>query len=158
MPTAASPPGATTAKQIAAFLAKYTPEIAGQARALRKAMRARLPGGVEFVYDNYAGLVFGYGPTDRPSEAIFSLFLNPRHVTLCFLKGATLPDPERILKGGGNVVRNAVLDGPLGLKNPAIERLIALALKTAKPPFPRAGTIPTVIRSVSAKQRPRRPR
>lgn len=158
MPAAARVPSATTTKQIAAFLAKYAPEIARQARVLRRELRSRLPGGVEFVYDNYAGLVFGYGPTDRPSEAVLSLFLNPRHVTLCFLKGATLRDPDRILKGGGNVVRNVVLDGASGLERPAIERLIVLAVKAAKPSFPKGGTIPTVIRSVSAKQRPRRPR
>ena len=28
-------------------------------------MRKRIPGGVEFVYDNYNGLVLGYGPTER---------------------------------------------------------------------------------------------
>lgn len=157
MPKSVAAPAATSQKQIASFLAKYDPEIARQARGLRKALRSRLPGGVEFVYDNYAGLVFGYGPNDRPSDAVFSLFLNPRHVTLCFLKGARLPDPSRILKGGGNIVRSVVTDPEHGLDDPAIERLIREALRAAKPPFAKSGTFKTVIRSVSAKQRPRRP-
>jgi hypothetical protein len=60
-------------KQIAGFLAKYTPEIVAYATDARKRMRKDVPGGVEFVYDNYNSLVFGYGPSGRPSEAVLSL-------------------------------------------------------------------------------------
>ena len=48
---------------------------------------------VEMIYDNYNWLVIGFSPTDRPSDAIFSLVLPPGRVTLCFLQGAGLPDP-----------------------------------------------------------------
>jgi hypothetical protein len=36
-------------------------------------MRARLPGAVELVYDNYNALAIGFGPTERTSEAVFSI-------------------------------------------------------------------------------------
>ena len=36
------------------------------------------------------------------SLAIFSILLMPNHVTLCFLQGASIPDPNRRLKRGGN--------------------------------------------------------
>src|SRR5438445_5726672 len=46
----------------------------------------------------------------RPSEAVFSVVLAPRWVSLCFLQGAKLPDPERLLRGGGKQVRNIRLE------------------------------------------------
>src|ERR1039458_9537409 len=67
---------------------------------------ARLPGAVQLVYDNYNALVIGFGPSERASEASFSIVLYPRWVTLFFLQGAGLPDPRRLLKGSGKVVRD----------------------------------------------------
>src|SRR5439155_3149680 len=81
-------------EELAAFLAKYTPE-----------MRERLPGAIELVYDNYNALVIGFGPTDRASDAIFSIALYPRWVRLFFLYGAKLRDPKKLLKGVGKIVR-----------------------------------------------------
>ena len=145
--------------EIASFLAKYTPELATAGRQSRARMRKRVPGGTEFVYDNYNALVFGYGPTDRPSEAVLSLALMPRWVTLCFLKGAKLSDPKKLLKGSGNIVRNMRLSSPADLDDPDVERLIEAAIVAASPGFPADGRQPqTVIKSISAKQRPRRPK
>ena len=122
-------------------------------------MRKRVPGGIEFVYDNYNALVFGYGPTERPSEAILSLAVFPQWVTLCFLQGAKLPDPKKLLKGGGNVVRNLRLSAPSHLDDPDVQRLISEAIRSASPCFPPGSEPPrTIVKSISAKQRPRRPR
>ena len=102
---------------------------------------------------------FGYGPSDRPSEAVLSLALMPKWVTLCFLKGAKLTDPKKILRGSGNIVRNVRLTAPADLDDPYISRLIGEAIAAASPKFPAdGGAARTVIRSISAKQRPRRPR
>src|SRR2546423_9534000 len=149
----------TTDEQIAGFLAKYTPEIVAFASDARERMRKEVPGGVEFVYDNYNALVFGYGPSERPSEAVLSLALMPRWVTLCFLKGAKLADPKKILRGSGNIVRNVRLKTPGDLDDSYIRHLIDGAVAAAAPAFPAAGQAPrTIIKSISAKQRPRRPR
>jgi hypothetical protein len=149
----------SSSKQIASFLAKYTPATAAAARKARAVMRKRVPGGVEFVYDNYNALVFGYGPTDRPSDAVLSLAIMPSWVTLCFLKGARMPDPNKILKGSGSTVRNVRLVPPVSLKTPEIQRFIELAIAGAQPVFPGSASAPrTVVKSISAKQRPRRPR
>jgi hypothetical protein len=149
----------TAAKQIASFLAKYDPKIAADARASRARMRKMVPGGIEFVYDNYNALVFGFGPSDRPSEAVLSLAIMPRWVTLCFLKGAKLRDPKKLLRGGGNIVRNIHLSSPTHLDDRDVRDLIAQAILAAKPSFSgKPGKQRTVIRSISAKQRPRRPR
>jgi hypothetical protein len=129
------------------------------AKATRAKMRKRVPGGVEFVYDNYNALVFGYGPSDRPSEAVLSLAMMPQWVTLCFLKGAKMPDPKKMLRGSGNIVRNIRLTSPAHFDDPDVQNFIQLAIDGASPAFPSDGAEPrTVIQSISAKQRPRRPR
>src|SRR5271169_5119208 len=97
---------ADAAQQLDSFLAKYDPEDAAFARRALAKMRRIVPGAIEMVYDNYNWLVIGFSPTERPSEAIFSLVLPPGRVTLCFLQGAGLPDPAKRLQGSGNVVRN----------------------------------------------------
>jgi hypothetical protein len=147
----------SAAKQLDGFLAKYTPEIAAFARDALARMRARLPGALEMVYDNYNALVIGFCPNERPSDAIFSLVLFPRHVSLCFLQGAGLPDPNRLLKGSGKVVRHIRLEKPEDLDKPAVRQLIATALDRARVPLDESGLGKLIIKSISAKQRPRRP-
>src|SRR5438874_8082293 len=123
----------------------------------RARMRDLVPGGIEFVYDNYNALVFGYGPDERPSDAVLSVALMPRWVTLCFLKGAKLSDPKNLLRGGGNIVRNIHLTSPAHLDDPDVERLISAAIGAASPGFAESAEPRTIIKSISAKQRPRRP-
>jgi hypothetical protein len=144
-------------EQLAAFIARYDPEIGALARAVLARLRKRLPGAVELVYDNYNALAVGFGPTERASEAILSLALYPRWVSLFFLQGAALPDPQKLLRGSGARVRHIVLESPAALEKPAVRALIADALERAARPLDGARRGRIVIRSVSAKQRPRRP-
>ena len=143
--------------QLDGFLDKYTPAIAAHARATLARMRERLPGAMQIVYDNYNALAIGFGPSERASEAIFSIALYPRWVTLFFLQGVGLPDPERVLKGSGKVVRHFVLKSPDDLDLPAIRALMTEALRRAEAAIDPSAPGALVIRSVSAKQRPRRP-
>ena len=148
----------TPEKQLAGFIAKFTPEMARRIRATRAKMRRRIPQALELVYDNYNFFVIGYSPTEKPSDAILSLAAQAKGLNLCFLQGARLPDPNRLLRGTGNVVRNIRLETAATLDRPEVEALIAAALARAKTPLPRQGRHQLIIRSVSAKQRPRRPR
>ena len=147
-------------RQLESFLEKYDPEVAAFARRALAKMRKLVPGAVEMVYDNYNWLVIGFGPTERPSEAIFSIVLPPRRVTLCFLQGAGLPDPAKRLQGKGNVVRNVRLyeagkaDEKV-LDDPEVRELINVALNRARVPMPARARRKLIIKSISAKQRPR---
>lgn len=143
--------------QLAGFMAKYTPEIAAQAEAIRNRMRKLYPSALELVYDNYNALAIGYGPTEKASEAIFSIALYPRWVSLFFLQGKGLPDPHRLLKGSGNVAKHVVLTSPEMLNDPDIRALMEEAVARAKVPFDRANPHRLIIKSISEKQRPRRP-
>jgi len=89
-------------KQLAGFVAKFSPEMAARIRAVRRKMRERLPTAVELVYDNYNFFVIGYGPTERPSDCIVSMATGANGVGLCFIRGASLPDPDKVLLGSGN--------------------------------------------------------
>ena len=146
----------TPEKQLAGFIAKFGPENATLIRSARKKMRARLPHAIELVYDNYNFFVIGFGPNQKPSAAIFSIAAQAKGVSLCFLQGAGLPDPKGILRGSGNVVRNVRLESAATLDRPEVEALIQAALDRAKTPMDPKGVHQLVIRSVSAKQRPRR--
>jgi hypothetical protein len=144
-------------RQLDSFLAKYDPAIAACARQVLVKMRKRVRGAVEMVYDNYNGLVIGFGPSDRPSLAIFSIVLFPRWVTLCFLQGAGLPDPERRLQGEGRVVRHLRLEDLSVLDDPYVQHLMNLAVHRAKVPLDPKNRRQLIIKSISAKQRPRKP-
>jgi hypothetical protein len=146
----------TPEKQLAAFIAKFAPDVAGLIRGARRKMRQRLPWARELVYDNYNFFVIGYGPTDKPSEAIFSLAAQASGLSLCFLRGAGLPDPARLLSGSGAVVRNLRLETPATLARPEVRALMEAALERSTAPIDLNGAHRLIIRSVSTKQRPRR--
>jgi Domain of unknown function (DU1801) len=144
-------------KQVDSFLKKYTPQMEKLARAVLAKMRKRLPNAMEFVYDNYNALVFGFGPNDRPSDAIFSIALFPNHAALCFLQGAKLPDPHKRLRGSGKLVRSVRVDDDTVLDDPQVMRLMEEASRRARVRMDRKQERRLVIRAVTAKQRPRRP-
>lgn len=118
-------------KELAAFVAKFTPDVAQRIRAARRKMRALLPRAVELVYDNFNFFVIGYGPTEKTSAAIFSLAAQASGVSLCFLHGARLPDPQGLLRGSGKRVRSIKLETAAVLERPEVRALIQAALDTA---------------------------
>jgi hypothetical protein len=148
----------TPGQQLAGFMAKYTPAVAAVAKTALGKLRRRLPGAVELVYDNYNALAIGFGPTERASDAIFSVALYPRWVSLFFLHGAALRDPEKLLKGSGKRVRHIVLEDAARLDHPGVRDLMLRALESAPRPFDGRGRRRILIKSISARQRQRRPR
>jgi hypothetical protein len=156
-PRAGSAANTSPEKQLAAFIAKFTPEVATLIRGARKKMRERLPQALEMVYDNYNFFVIGYGPSEKASEAIFSIAAQAKGVSLCFLQGAGLPDPKGLLRGSGNVVRNIRLETAETLDEADVRTLMKAALEHARAPMTAKSAHRLIIKSVSAKQRPRRP-
>jgi hypothetical protein len=143
-------------KQIETFMDKYSPEISTRGRAVLAKMRVRLPGSFELVYDNYNALVVGFGPSGRASDAIFSIIFYPRWISICFLHGASLPDPQELLQGTGHIVRHIVLESADTLDAPGVADLMARAISRSEPIDPERPS-QIVIKSISAKQRPSRP-
>jgi hypothetical protein len=144
-------------EQLAGFIAKFTPAIGSRAVAIRAEMRKRYPMANELVYDNYNALAIGYGPSEKASDAVFSIALYPRWVSLFFLQARGLPDPHRVLKGSGNVVKHIVLPSPDALDQPEIQALMREAVARATVRFNPQNPHRLIIKSISPKQRPRRP-
>jgi hypothetical protein len=143
------------AQRLKGFIERYEPAVGAAARSALATLRKRLPGATELVYDNYNALAIGFGPTERASDAIFSIAVYPRWVSLFFLQGATLSDPRKLLKGSGTRVRHIVLESTT-LEKAAVRELMAQALRKARKPLDGGARRRIVIRAVSAKQRPRR--
>ena len=145
------------AKQLAGFIAKFDPAIAQRVRSCRAALRRRLPTAVELVYDNYNALAIGFSATERSSDCIVSLAVFPKGVSLAFYYGATLPDPRGLLQGTGSQNRFLRLESAARLRDPAVEDLLRAAVAQGRSALAATGRGPTIIKSISAKQRPRRP-
>jgi hypothetical protein len=153
---AAGPSQKDAEAQLAEFLAKFSPEHQVLVRSVRRTLRRRFSTATELVYDNYNFFVIGYSPTDRPSDSIISIAAGASGIGLCFIQGAKLPDPKKILLGSGKQTRFVRLETPAVLDRPEVGALLDAAAAGAKTPFPATGRNRLVIRSVSAKQRPRR--
>jgi hypothetical protein len=142
--------------QVVNFIDKFEPKHRALIKSVRKALRRRFPTANELVYDNYNFFVIGYGSTQRPSDCILSIAAAANGVGLCFLHGAKLPDPQKILQGSGKQTRFLRLPSADVLVRPEVETLLAAAASQARTPFPAKGRPQLIIRSISAKQRPRR--
>ena len=144
--------------QLETFVDAFTPEVAKLARGALRRMRALVPGAFELVYDNYNALAIAFSPSERASDAIFSIALYPRWASLFFARGAELADPSGLLKGSGKRIRHIVLTDLCPFDSPPVRALIKEALALADPGLDAKTRGRLLIKSVSAKQRPRRPK
>jgi hypothetical protein len=156
--TSAAAATADGERQLRGFIAKFAPKDQKVIRAVRRAVRKWFPTATELVYDNYNFFVIGYSPTERPSDAIVSIAARANGVGLCFIHGAALPDPTNILLGAGKQTRFIRLESADVLARAPVAALLAAAIARARTPLPRSGRGRLIVRSVSAKQRPRRRR
>ena len=149
------PADESPATQLAGFIDKFEPSMAKRIRACRAVLRKRLPSANEIVYDNYNFFVIGYSPTERPSDTIVSLAAGASGVGLSFYHGATIADPYKLFLGSGVQNRFIRLESEKRLSDPQVAALIDAAVTQAKVPLG-DGKGRLIIKSISAKQRPRR--
>ena len=142
--------------QLRGFIAKFDRNHQALIRAVRRALRSRFPTAYELVYDNYNFFVIGYSPTERPSDSILSIAAGANGVGLCFVHGARLSDPKGVLIGSGKQTRFMRIPSVSVLDRPEVAALVTAAEARSRAPFRTAGKPELVIRSLSAKQRPRR--
>jgi hypothetical protein len=149
-------PAPNAEEQLESFIGKFGSEHQALIHQVRKALRRRLPAANELVYDNYNFFVIGYCTTERPSDCIVSIAAGASGVGLSFYRGASLPDPHKLLLGSGTQNRFIRLDSARVLADPHVQALIAAAAGQAKTPLPARGKGKLIIRSISTRQRPRR--
>ena len=146
----------TPRAQLAAFVARFDPRMARLARAVLARMRAKMPSANLLVYDNYNALAVGFCANERAYDSVFSIAVFPRGVSLFFFYGVALPDPQKLLRGSGNMARHIRLESTSVLDVPGVRTLMKEALKRADSPLPKKGRGRIIIKSISKKQRPRR--
>ena len=139
-----------------AFMARYTPEVVADAKRALTFLQARLPTALRLVYDNYNALVIGFASGEKASDAFLSIALYPKYVRLFFLRGVDLEDPDHLLEGNGAQVRSIKLKPASRIEEPEVCALIDAAVANTWP-LPESGDGPLIIKSISAKQRPRMP-
>ena len=142
--------------QLQGFINKFEPKHGALIRAMRKVLRKRMPTANELVWDNYNFFVLSYGSTERPSDCIVTIAAASNGVGLSFYRGASLPDPKKILLGSGTQNRFIRVESADVLARPEIEALITAAIAQAKTPLPITGGGRLFIRSISVKQKSRR--
>lgn len=143
--------------RLASFIKKFEPGTARLIRDCRREMRRLLPAATELVYDNYNFFVIGYSATERPSDCIVSIAAAANGVGLSFYWGAHLPDPTHMLQGAGKQNRFIRVPDVKVLRMPEVIRLVKAAAIQGKTPLASNAAPRLVIKSVSVKQRPRRP-
>lgn len=143
--------------QLEAFFDKFPVDIASEGRALLGRLEARVPGATIMVYDNYNALAIGFAAEDRVSTVVLSIALYPKWINLFFMRGVELRDRHGLLKGNGSKVRHVPKVTSASFDDERIEALIDQALGIAQPPIDPAAPGKLLIKSISAKQRPRRP-
>jgi Domain of unknown function (DU1801) len=156
MPDTANSRPSDPEEHLQAFIDKFEPSHQAIIRAARKKLRKQFPTATELVYDNYNFFVIGFGPNQRPSDCIVSIAAAANGVGLCFICGASFPDPTKVLRGSGKQTRFVRLPSADVLDQPAVQALLSLAVERAQTPLPTTARGKLVIRSIAAKQRPRR--
>jgi hypothetical protein len=154
---AGTPSAKSVEAQVRQLIAKYSPDIAAQLCAARTRLRELFPRGCELVYDNYNALAIGFAAGERAGDAIVSIAGYPKWVTLFFLRGTTLHDPGCLLQGEGSRVRSIRLAPLSRLDDARVQALIRRALAPHNAALRLAPPLRTIIKSISARQRPRRP-
>ena len=104
---------------------KKAGKLAGVARAVRALVRKTAAGCEEYVSPWKTPAFDSNGP-------LCVFVLQKEHVTLAFLRGARLPDPEKLLEGKAKGVRNLKLRTLADVKRPGVKRLILEAAKLNK--------------------------
>jgi hypothetical protein len=142
--------------ELDAMIDRFTPDVAAAARSALAMVSARLPGAVVLAYDNYNALAIAFSANEKLSGVVCSVALYPRWVSLFLSNGPSLPDPHGLLAGEGGTVRHVRLT-PALTADARVHALLDAAAASVKTPIDSAGAGRLVIKSISAKQRPRRP-
>ena len=100
-------------------------QLAGVAKAVRALVRKTAEGCEEYVSPWKTPAFDSNGP-------LCVFVVGKEQVTLAFLRGASLPDPEKLLEGKGKGVRNLKLRNVEEVKRPGVKKLIEEAAELNK--------------------------
>ncbi len=132
--------------QLLGFLEAYDRSIGDLTLALREIILEELPQAAETIYQVYTVAIW-FGLSDRMKDMICYIATNAGHINLGFPRGATLPDPHRVLEGEGKAMRHIKFRTLDELERSYVRRYIQASLEQLGNAASRAGTGKTVIKS-----------
>jgi hypothetical protein len=133
--------------QLRSFIGRLDAQRQKEIRAVRLALRKRLPSANELAYDYSSFVVVAYSATDRAIDAILSFAGRPDGVDLYLNHGPQLPDPKKLLRGSGKQTRFIRLESARQLALPEVEALIAAAIDLANVPLAPRGRGALIIKT-----------
>jgi len=104
---------------------KKAGKFEGVAKAVRALVKKTLKGGGEYVNPWKITSFDSNGP-------LCCFMVGKEHVTFALMRGAALPDPEKLLEGTGKGVRHVKLRGVADVMRPGLKKLIAEAARLNK--------------------------
>lgn len=111
------------------YLASYDPHISSLTLALRDVVLEEAPEAVESVIKSYA-VSIGFSFTGKPlKDGFCHVVAYSSHVNLGFNRGAQLADPNKILEGGGKMIRHITIRKDSDLNRPHIRRFLQAAVE-----------------------------
>ena len=143
--------------ELLGFLNKHDPGVQAVALGLRQVVVEEMAPCHEYIFTMRSKVVLVYGPTERAiADAICSLAVFARHVTLTFHRGVHLRDPEGLLRGSGKIMRHVTLRAPADLENAGVRKLLREARKEAGLKRPRGASAADVVTRIKTASPARR--
>ena len=116
-------------RQLLAYLAPYDPHISDLTLALREIVLEEAPEALESIVNGYA-VAIGFSFTGKPMKDGFCHVVTyATHVNLGFNRGATLPDPKKVLEGKGKSIRHITIHNQSDLERPYVRRYLQTAIE-----------------------------
>jgi hypothetical protein len=112
-------------KQAALWIDAYVKKagkLEGVMKAARALVKKTVKGSEEYVNPWRIPSIDSDGP-------LCCFMAGKEHVTFAFMRGAALPDPEKLLEGTGKGVRHVKLRSVVEVKRPGVKKLIVEAAK-----------------------------
>ena len=124
---------------------KKAGKLEGVTRATRGLIKKTLKGSEEYVNPWKIPSIDSNGP-------LCCYMAGKEHVTLAFMRGAVLPDAQKLLEGTGKGVRHVKLRTVADVKRPGVRKLLAEAAKLNKKDPPSGMMVGMEKRKAKAKK------
>lgn len=129
-PTRGTKSTKNTTRTLKEMLAPYPREVQSLTRAARALMMDVLPKVKETVDPTGPYITYGYEPGYK--GVVSYITVSKQGVKFGVARGASLPDPKKLLQGSGKANRHVVIKTPADLETPGLRQLVRAALAAWK--------------------------
>ena len=132
--------------QLLGFLDAYDRTIGDLALALREIILEEVPDAAESIYQVYTVAIW-FGFSEKMKDMFCYIATNAGHINLGFPRGATLPDPNRVLEGEGKAMRHIKFKNLDDLHRNYVRRYIQASIEQLGATASKGGTGKSVVKS-----------